>query len=69
MLQIASPSPSLHANPTLAEDLPVHPARGELGILIPHEDNVSMSKVSLEPELFKLLSSLGAALLLTVSKS
>ena len=66
---MASPLLFLHTNPTPAEDLPVHPAQGELGILIPREDNVNMSKVPLEPELFMLLSSLGAELLLTVSKS
>lgn len=45
------------------------PTQGELGILKPAEANVNMSEVPLEPELFMLLSSLGAALLLTVSKS
>lgn len=47
----------------------MHPTQGELGILIPCESNVNMSKVPLEPELFMLLPSLGVTLLLTVSKS
>lgn len=68
MLQIASPRLSWHINPTPA-GLPVHPTQGELGILIPCEANVSMSEVPLEAELFVLLPSLGATLLLTVSKS
>lgn len=47
----------------------MHPTQGELGILIPCEANVNTSKVPLEPELFMLLPSLGATLLLTVSQS
>lgn len=43
----------------------MHPTQGELGVLIPHEASVNMSKVPLEPE----LSSLGATLVLIVSKS
>lgn len=69
MLQLGSLLLSLHANPMLAEYLPVHPTQGRLCILMPNEDNVSMSKVLLKPELFMLLSSLEAALLLTVSLS
>lgn len=61
--------PFLHTNPTPGEDLPVHPAQGELGMLITQEANVNKSKVPLKPELFTLLSLLGATLLLTVCKS
>lgn len=69
MLQMASPLLSLHAKPAPAEDLLVHPAQGEFNKLIPHKDNVDMSKVSFEPELFMSLSLLRVALLLTVSRS
>lgn len=39
------------------------------GNLVPHQHNVSMSSILLEPELFMLLSLLGAEVLLTDSKS
>lgn len=54
---MASPLLSLHAKPTPAEDLLVHPAQGELNKLIPPKDNIDMSKVFFEPELFMSLYS------------
>lgn len=40
MLQIGCLLFSLHDNRMPAEDLPVHPSQGKLGILMPREDNV-----------------------------